>query len=369
MEMAKKPTLRELQEVYFQDRTKFFAELSSSQQAFEAIMQRGSVKRAQMEKDMAAALAAVDQETQKEAEESKVRLSQLIPIDPNESPPPTLRAAYSDRMAALLAKLAFFAYVRFEVAGNMEILERVLKDGGMELKKTYNINNTEAYLAEHRDFVVVAFRGTSSKRDRATDFDFRTKKISIPGHPLPVNAHRGFYAAYKCIEADLRSDLQMLTDASKPIYFTGHSLGGALAIVATAAIGISDDPAEKDALEAIADRIAAVYSFGAPRVGDSNFDNIVKAPHYRVVNRFDLITLTPPNWLLGYRHTGDVRLLRAPGMGPLRRPSGSIMTALNLISSFFLSITGQMRMLERHHAITLYAAKLEEIARARSAWH
>ena len=91
--MAKKPTLRELQEVYFQDRTKFFAELSSSQQAFEAIMQRGSVKRAQMEKDMAAALAAVDQETQKEAEESKVRLSQLIPIDPNESPPPTLRAA------------------------------------------------------------------------------------------------------------------------------------------------------------------------------------------------------------------------------------------------------------------------------------
>ena len=367
--MAKKPTLRELQEAYFQDRTKFFNELSSSQQALEAINQRGHAKRSQLEKDMAAAIAAVDEETQRDAAESKVRLSQLIPIDPNESPPPTMRAAYSDRMAALLAKLSFFAYVRFEIPGNLEILQRVLTDGRMELKKVYNARNTEAYLAEHQNFVVVAFRGTNSKRDRETDFDFRTQKVSIPGHPLPVNVHRGFYAAYKAIEAELRNDLQTLTPADKPVYFTGHSLGGALAIIATAAIGIAEDPAKKEELTKLADRVAAVYSFGAPRVGDANFDNIVKAPHYRVVNRFDLITLTPPNWLLGYRHTGDVRLLRAPGMGPLRRPSGSVTTALNLISSFFLSITGQMGMLERHHAITRYAAKLEEIAQARSAWH
>ncbi len=367
--MAKKPTLRELQEAYFQDRTKFFAELSSSQQAYQDIMQRGAAKRQKLQKDMEDALAAVDLETQKEAEESKVRLSQLIPIDPKESPPPTMRAAYSDRMSALLAKLAFFAYIRFETPGNLEILERVLTDGGMTLKKTYNINNTEAFMAEAADFVVVSFRGTSSRRDRATDFDFRTKKIAIPGHPLPVCVHRGFYDAYKRVEDELREDLLKLTPADKPIYFTGHSLGGALAIVATAAVGISEDAAKAQTLRTLADRIAAVYSFGAPRVGDSNFDNIVKAPHYRVVNRFDLITLTPPNWLLGYRHTGDVRLLRAPGMGPLRRPSGSVMTALNLIGSFFLSITGQMRMLERHHAVTLYAAKLEEIARARSAWH
>lgn len=367
--MAKKPTLRELQETYFQDRTKFFNELSSSQQAYQDIMQRGAAKRQQLQKDMEDALAAVDAETQREAEESKIRLSQLIPIDPNESPPPTMRAAYSDRMSALLAKLAFFAYIRFETPGNLEILQRVLTDGGMELKKTYNVNNTEAFLAEARDFVVVSFRGTSSRRDRATDFDFRTKKIAIPGHPLPVCVHRGFYAAYQQVEDQLRDDLIKLTPADKPIYFTGHSLGGALAIVATAAVGISEDASQTETLRGLADRVAAVYSFGAPRVGDSNFDNIVKAPHYRVVNRFDLITLTPPNWLLGYRHTGDVRLLRAPGEGPLRQPSGSIVTFFNLLASFFLSITGQMRTLERHHAITMYAAKLEEVAHARSAWH
>lgn len=366
--MAKKPTLRELQEAYFLDRTKFFAELSSSQQAYQDIMQRSELKRSKLRKDLDDALAAVDAETQQEAAESKVRLSQLIPIDPNESPPPTMRAAYSDRMAALLSKLAFFAYVRFEVPGNLEILQRVLTDGGMELKKTYNNLNTEAFLAEAKDFVVVSFRGTSSARDRATDFDFRTKKIEIPGHPRPVFVHRGFYAAYKAIEDELRADL-LATSPKKPIYFTGHSLGGALAIVATAAVGISEDPANSKELRDLADRVAAVYSFGAPRVGDSNFDMIVKAPHYRVVNRFDLITLTPPNWLLGYRHTGDVRLLRAPGMVPLRQPSGSIVTFFNLLGSFFLSLTGQMRMLERHHAVTLYAAKLEEVARARSAWH
>jgi triacylglycerol lipase len=303
-----------------------------------------------------------------EVKESKQKLSELIPIDPNEAPPPTKRAAYSDRMAALMAKLAFFAYLRFENAENREILDRVLTDGGFALKKTYNVNNTEAYLAEAKDFIVVAFRGTTSGRDRRTDFDFKTKRIKIEGHPLDVCVHNGFYAAYQNIEKELRIDLVSL-GSEKPIYFTGHSLGGALAIVASAAVGMTSDPIERPILRKLADRIAAVYSFGAPRVGDSNFDNIVKSPHYRVVNRFDLITLTPPNWMWGYRHTGDVRLLRAPGQGPLRQPSGSIVTAFNLMVSLILSLTGQMRQLERHHAVTLYAAKLEEVAHGRSAWH
>ena len=206
--MAKKPTLRELQEAYFQDRTKFFNELSSSQQAYQDIMQRGAAKRQKLQKDMEDALAAVDQETQREAEESKLRLSQLIPIDPNESPPPTMRAAYSDRMSALLAKLAFFAYIRFETPGNLEILQRVLTDGGMELKKTYNVLNTEAYMAEAPDFVVVA--SGISEALVTTAGGIAVVDISNPHAPSLV------------VDFDLASDMNSLVLRDQMVYVAGR---------------------------------------------------------------------------------------------------------------------------------------------------
>ena len=54
------------------------------------------------------------------------------------------------------------------------------------------------------------------------------------------------------------------------LYVTGHSLGGALAQRATAALD--------------RDTLAACYTFGSPRVATLAFDRLDKAPHYRVVN-------------------------------------------------------------------------------------
>jgi predicted lipase len=68
-----------------------------------------------------------------------------------------------------------------------------------------------------------------------------------------------------------------------PIYFTGHSLGGALASLAAAEF------AKKY-------KLAPVYTFGKPRVGNKKyaewFNSILTG--YRVVHYHDAAPATPP---------------------------------------------------------------------------
>ncbi|MET0546645.1 MAG: lipase family protein [Caulobacterales bacterium] len=359
--MAKQKSLRQLQMEAFQDRKRFFDDYENTRKTYEGVVAKVGQKRTKAEQDFKDALKALDNELQTEVRESKERLSELVPIDPADAPPPTKRAAYSDRMSSLLAKLSFFSYIEFEHAENLEILKRVVEDGGLRLLKVYDVANVEAILVESDTFAVVAFRGTTSATDRKLDLDFFTEPMHIPDRPA-VKVHRGFYSAYRKIEDQLWDDLMHLT-GDKAIYLTGHSLGGAIALVASAAL-IADDEESK----ALGDRIAAVYTFGGPRVGCKDFENCVKAPHYRVVNRFDVVPLVPPNFVMGYRHSGDVRLLRNPGQKPLRRESATLVSIFNITASVFFWLIGRGKVIERAHSISLYVAKLDTIAAARRMW-
>ena len=67
----------------------------------------------------------------------------------------------------------------------------------------------------------------------------------------------------------------------KPLFLTGHSMGGALAMLA----GCRLAKAGRSPI--------AVYTYGAPRVGDPNFCAGYALPTYRVVNRLDLVPELP----------------------------------------------------------------------------
>jgi triacylglycerol lipase len=80
----------------------------------------------------------------------------------------------------------------------------------------------------------------------------------------------------------------------KEIWVTGHSLGGALASLLTAML--------------IADGfgVAALYTYGAPRVGDNRFEEIFNekfSTAYRVVNQDDVVPHLPPEFF-GFSHSG-----------------------------------------------------------------
>jgi hypothetical protein len=138
--------------------------------------------------------------------------------------------------------------------------------------------------AQPQPFAVLAFRGTQQKlQDLLHDAD----AVLVP---LSSNArvHRGFLRALDAVWAAISPALP----GDCPLFLAGHSLGAALAIVA-------------------ATRCVprAVYTFGAPRVGD---DGLVQLLHgvavHRIVHGDDIVTMVPPS-ALGFRHVGhEVRI-------------------------------------------------------------
>lgn len=133
-------------------------------------------------------------------------------------------------------------------------------------------------------FTLLAFRGTEQKlQDFLHDADARW--TSIAGGAAQV--HRGFERALNAIWEPIA---RALTSVSGPLFLTGHSLGAAQAILAATRCA----PAP-----------AAVYAFGAPRVGDANLATVLRGiAIWRVVHGDDIVTVVPPRGL-GFRHVGE----------------------------------------------------------------
>ncbi len=152
--------------------------------------------------------------------------------------------------------------------------------------------DTQAMLAEFAGtspFAVLVFRGTEQVlKDFITDLEIG--QLALAGNKKDV--HEGFREALDSVWSEIASALARLTC---PVFYTGHSLGAALATLA-------------------ATRLApkAVYTFGSPRVGNQAFaDSLVNAPLYRVVDDEDVVTTVPPE-SLGFRHAGTEYRLIAP---------------------------------------------------------
>lgn len=182
---------------------------------------------------------------------------------------------------------------------------------------------TECFVAVGEQFAVVAFRGTETGL-RRNDPDFRhifldlwtdaRARLTSFG-PGAGRVHEGFLAAYDSVAARLKGVLAGL-DAGLPVWFTGHSLGAALATIAAAR----------------AERVQGLYTYGSPRVGDVAFAQAFSRTraagrHFRFVHDNDVVTVVPPNGI--YRHVGSLKHI-GPGGGISDDP-----TALALLSDTF----------------------------------
>ncbi len=97
-----------------------------------------------------------------------------------------------------------------------------------------------------------------------------------------------------------------MRDKTNPqtLWFTGHSLGAALAAVAVTH-ALEDEQ-----------QVSGIYSFGQPRVGDEEypdaFNQWIGQPYFRFVNNNDRVTRMPPR-SLGCSHTGQKRYIDSAG--------------------------------------------------------
>jgi pimeloyl-ACP methyl ester carboxylesterase len=92
--------------------------------------------------------------------------------------------------------------------------------------------------------------------------------------------------------------IQAVLKAATPtkIFVTGHSLGGALAVLTAEKINT-----------VLPGRVRAVYTFGMPRTGDRNFatgyNQSLGARTYRLAHGNDVVPTVAPS-SLGFRHVG-----------------------------------------------------------------
>ena len=174
---------------------------------------------------------------------------------------------------------------------------------GLPHVQYFDRSGAQAYRFENDHDCVVVCRGTEPHE--WNDIQADCNAISAVAETVG-RVHSGFKTEVDDLWPMLEESLRR---SEKPLWFTGHSLGGAMATICAGRCKISDIPCEPTAL----------FSYGSPRVGDRRYVNFVRLVHYRWVNNNDIVCRVPPRWM-GYRHAGTEVYLDAHGR--LRRAKG-----------------------------------------------
>ncbi len=172
--------------------------------------------------------------------------------------------------------------------------------------------------------LVVVFPGTKSRENWGVNL--AVDLVPVDGYGGEVRVHAGFKRAWDMARPTIvRFLTEELARAPRKIYVTGHSLGGAIATIASADLSSLADGG-------IGAHVAACYTFGAPKVGTRAFDSFVRAPLYRVTQGVDVVPALPLGisvpllrTLLVYRQGGDTRWFPPEASGrilPDRRAPG-----------------------------------------------
>ena len=191
--------------------------------------------------------------------------------------------------------------------------EEALKKRGYKSVASLNSSTLVGYVATLGENAVIMFRGTnpSEIQDWYINLSNRSRKVDHG------NVHAGFWTGYD----SLHGQLAKVLEASKPkkVWITGHSLGGALAVVCAYRLSSMEN------LE-----IAGVMTFGQPKVGNPAFckhmDVTLRGRMVHFVNESDLVPRVPPSFdhfgsLVWYKG-GGIRRSQPPMLAMRSGPEG-----------------------------------------------
>lgn len=180
-------------------------------------------------------------------------------------------ATFNRENALFLAHTSDVAYCRAPADAARERL-------GLEaIAFRSKVTRTRGYLGVCDTHAVLAFRGS----DPVTLPTWITDVVAhlVERREYEGRVHRGFASVLRHTWARVERALEAARD--KPLFLTGHSMGGALAVLTACRLARAGRPP------------VAVYTFGSPRIGDPAFCAGYALPTYRIVNRLDLVPELP----------------------------------------------------------------------------
>jgi len=146
--------------------------------------------------------------------------------------------------------------------------------------------------------IYIAVRGTEGIWEWIQDCKFLPRPFpNVPGSGLTEDGFTVMYLSFSLTPSPSTTflkDVVPLLPSNAMVTIAGHSLGSALATL------LALDMAVNTNLPTI------LYTLASPRVGDLSFHNLfehVVQNTYRIANRLDVVTKTPPP--LFYFHVGD----------------------------------------------------------------
>ena len=149
----------------------------------------------------------------------------------------------------------------------------------------FDKDGTQVYCWLDNNIACVAFRGTEPTQWSDIKADLKIRKVKCPTGFV----HRGFRDALNEVWDDVSKWLR--EQKREDVFFTGHSLGGALATLAASRWNTIT---------------THLYTYGSPRVGGRKFvKSFLTSNRYRFRNNNDIVTRVPFE-ILGYNHvSGD----------------------------------------------------------------
>ncbi|GGH01354.1 lipase family protein [Silvibacterium dinghuense] len=146
--------------------------------------------------------------------------------------------------------------------------------------------------------LIVAIRGTKTPIEWIADLD--AVPAIWPRYPAAGLVHMGFQLVYEHIAASIKDLVAPYVAQADEIWVTGHSLGGALAILTAYDLAKSNPTA----------KVPELYTFAGPRVGNpifaADFDTLIPQCQ-RIVNFMDVVPQLPlPP---AYEHVGTGTLV------------------------------------------------------------
>jgi triacylglycerol lipase len=264
-------------------------------------------------------------------------ISELQPITYRKREPPSLKGVVSDlnvncfvmQTHVTMFNFAWLVYYwDTPKVEDFKLTQDVFKFSVAQYIKD-KPTDTHVLVIDGADRIVIAFKGTTSTKNLKTDINmfYSNARGLLPtqlgevdpdgdaaalANPILkekawrwAKVHKGFAVAYGAVGPMLLKTVKQLQEERRrPVFLTGHSLGGALATVCSIDLHLRLGMTRREIF---------VSTFGAPRVGNHSFCSIYDeyVPiHWRIVVGPDVVAKLPK---IGFTHVGKKVLITVDG--------------------------------------------------------